>query len=57
MAVTHDRWFMRTFDRFVIFNEDGTIVEAADFETALALVAGDEPAPSRPGSLRDLSHT
>lgn len=57
MAVTHDRWFMRSFDRFVIFNEDGTIVEAADFETALALVADEEPADSRPGSLRDLSHT
>ncbi|MEA2498041.1 MAG: hypothetical protein QOH26_446 [Actinomycetota bacterium] len=28
IAVTHDRWFMRMFDRFLIFNEDGTVTEA-----------------------------
>ena len=28
IAVTHDRWFMRVFDRFLIFREDGVVEEA-----------------------------
>ena len=28
LAVTHDRWFMRNFDRFIVFNADGTVGEA-----------------------------
>jgi ATPase subunit of ABC transporter with duplicated ATPase domains len=28
VAVTHDRWFARSFDRFVIFRADGTVEEA-----------------------------
>lgn len=28
LAVTHDRWFARTFDRFLVFREDGEVVEA-----------------------------
>ena len=27
VAVTHDRWFTRSFDRFVVFQEDGEVVE------------------------------
>ncbi|MGI8407384.1 MAG: ABC-F family ATP-binding cassette domain-containing protein [Actinomycetota bacterium] len=27
VAVTHDRWFMQLFDRFLIFNEDGSVEE------------------------------
>ncbi|HIV59433.1 MAG TPA: ATP-binding cassette domain-containing protein [Candidatus Stackebrandtia faecavium] len=27
LAVTHDRWFTRGFDRFVVFSEDGEVVE------------------------------
>jgi ATPase subunit of ABC transporter with duplicated ATPase domains len=27
VAVTHDRWFARSFDRFVIFRADGTVEE------------------------------
>ena len=27
MAVTHDRWFLREFDRFVVFGDDGTVVD------------------------------
>jgi len=27
VAVTHDRWFTRTFDRFVLFGGDGEVVE------------------------------
>ncbi|GAA1942216.1 ABC-F family ATP-binding cassette domain-containing protein [Agromyces allii] len=27
LAVTHDRWFTRSFDRFVVFRSDGQVVE------------------------------
>ncbi|HEX5117575.1 MAG TPA: ATP-binding cassette domain-containing protein [Pseudonocardiaceae bacterium] len=27
LAVTHDRWFARSFDRFLVFREDGTVSE------------------------------
>ena len=29
LAVTHDRWFARTFDRFLLFGADGQVVETA----------------------------
>ncbi len=29
IAATHDRWFTRTFDRFVLFGADGEVVETA----------------------------
>ncbi|MFP5326744.1 MAG: ABC transporter ATP-binding protein, partial [Acidimicrobiia bacterium] len=30
LAVTHDRWFMRAFDRFLVFRRDGSVVESYD---------------------------
>jgi ATPase subunit of ABC transporter with duplicated ATPase domains len=30
VAVTHDRWFTRSFDRFVVFRDDGEVVEAPE---------------------------
>jgi ATPase subunit of ABC transporter with duplicated ATPase domains len=30
LAVTHDRWFMRNFDRFLVFHADGHVSEALD---------------------------
>ena len=30
LAVTHDRWFARSFDRFMIFGESGEVYEAAE---------------------------
>jgi ATPase subunit of ABC transporter with duplicated ATPase domains len=30
VAVTHDRWFTRTFDRFVLFQGDGEVVETSE---------------------------
>jgi ATPase subunit of ABC transporter with duplicated ATPase domains len=30
LAVTHDRWFARTFDRFLIFGADGVVREARE---------------------------
>ena len=30
LAVTHDRWFARTFDRFLVFGADGVVREALE---------------------------
>jgi ATPase subunit of ABC transporter with duplicated ATPase domains len=30
LAVTHDRWFARGFDRFVVFSADGTVREVSE---------------------------
>lgn len=30
LAVTHDRWFTRTFDRFLVFGSDGSVVETPE---------------------------
>jgi ATPase subunit of ABC transporter with duplicated ATPase domains len=30
LAVTHDRWFARSFDRFLVFGEDGRVRETAE---------------------------
>jgi hypothetical protein len=30
LAVTHDRWFARGFDRFLVFGADGEVYEATD---------------------------
>ncbi len=32
IAVTHDRWFMRSFDRFLVFDADCRVREAPSFE-------------------------
>jgi ATPase subunit of ABC transporter with duplicated ATPase domains len=38
LAVTHDRWFMRNFDRFLVFNADGTVTESLESEPVLATI-------------------
>jgi len=30
IAVTHDRWFARSFDRFLVFGSGGEVYEAAE---------------------------
>ncbi|HEX8628200.1 MAG TPA: ABC transporter ATP-binding protein, partial [Catenuloplanes sp.] len=30
VAVTHDRWFTRSFDRFILFGGDGEVVETPE---------------------------
>ncbi|MCZ2523902.1 ABC-F family ATP-binding cassette domain-containing protein [Streptomyces sp. HB2AG] len=30
LAVTHDRWFARSFDRFLVFGQDGTVRETPE---------------------------
>jgi ATPase subunit of ABC transporter with duplicated ATPase domains len=41
VAVTHDRWFARSFDRFLVFGADGSVYEAAE-------PVWDESRPVRP---------
>ncbi len=36
LAVTHDRWFMRNFDRFLVFHNDGSVTEAYEPELVTA---------------------
>lgn len=36
-AVTHDRWFMRGFDRFLVIELDGSVRAVADLDEALGL--------------------
>ena len=39
IAVTHDRWFLRGFDRYVVFNDDCTVTDHLSLEqTSLAAV-------------------
>jgi ATPase subunit of ABC transporter with duplicated ATPase domains len=35
LSVTHDRWFMRNFDRFLVFRQDGSVGQALEPELAL----------------------
>jgi ATPase subunit of ABC transporter with duplicated ATPase domains len=37
VAVTHDRWFMRGFDRFLVFGEDGGVSESLDAPVGVAV--------------------
>ena len=30
LAVTHDRWFARSFDRFLVFGSDGRVYESGE---------------------------
>jgi ATPase subunit of ABC transporter with duplicated ATPase domains len=30
LSVTHDRWFAKSFDRFVVFGSDGRVYEAPE---------------------------
>ncbi len=45
LAVTHDRWFARSFDRYIVFGADGTVTETPE-----PTWAGD-PGP-RPAAVR-----
>ena len=48
IAVSHDRTFLATLDRFVMVNDDGEVYSLPDFELAMAALAE----PSKVGSLR-----
>ena len=55
LCVTHDRWFMRTFDRFVVFDHDASVKESLELDTALHLVTGDDAYPFARSSVQDLT--
>ena len=42
MSVTHDRWFARSFDRYLVFGSDGQVYEASE------PVWDEAPRPARP---------
>lgn len=42
LAVTHDRWFARDFDRFLIFGADGEVYESAEPEWDEERVTGEK---------------
>ncbi|MDH4365230.1 MAG: ATP-binding cassette domain-containing protein, partial [Acidimicrobiia bacterium] len=39
VAVSHDRWFLRSFEWFLVFQTDAEVVSATERERALALCA------------------
>jgi ATPase subunit of ABC transporter with duplicated ATPase domains len=39
MFVTHDRFFMRTADRFLILDDDCSVTEVPDLDAALARIS------------------
>ena len=41
ICVTHDRWFMRSMTRWVLLDDDGSVTEALDLESALGVVTGE----------------
>ncbi len=45
LAVTHDRWFLRAFDRFVILDDDCSVTEALDRDAALHASPATPPTP------------
>jgi ATPase subunit of ABC transporter with duplicated ATPase domains len=47
VAVTHDRWFLRSLDRYVIFDLDGSVHEALDMESAMWAIGAMNEEPSR----------
>ncbi len=55
MCVTHDRWFMRAFDRFLVFDHDCSVKEALELDSALHLVTRDHAYPFRRSSVKDLT--
>jgi ATPase subunit of ABC transporter with duplicated ATPase domains len=55
LAVTHDRWFLRAFDRFVILDDDCSVTEALDRNAALHRITGDPAYPTSAARLVPLS--
>ena len=55
LAVTHDRWFLRGFDRFVILDADCSVAEALDRDAALHVITADPAYPFSPAKLVPLS--
>lgn len=54
IAVTHDRWFLRGLDRFLLFPLDGSVGEVFDAETAIAMLNDPAYQPG-PGAYKALT--
>ncbi len=52
LAVTHDRWFTRGFDRFVVFTGDGDVRRDARAGVGVGLSPARRCSPSRPPRTR-----
>ncbi|MGH8861036.1 MAG: ABC-F family ATP-binding cassette domain-containing protein [Jatrophihabitantaceae bacterium] len=52
LAVTHDRWFARSLDRFLVFGSDGTVYESDDAVFDEARVARVQPGRPSAASVR-----
>jgi ATPase subunit of ABC transporter with duplicated ATPase domains len=55
LCVTHDRWFMRAFDRYVVFDHACAVQEVLDLDSALHLVTLDDGYPLTRSSVLDLT--
>jgi ATPase subunit of ABC transporter with duplicated ATPase domains len=55
VGVTHDRWFMRTFDRFLYFDRQGDVSEAPDLDAILPILGGEDAANSQTARLKLLT--
>jgi ATPase subunit of ABC transporter with duplicated ATPase domains len=55
IGVTHDRWLMRSFDRFLFFDRQGDVSEAPDLESILPILGGEEMPAGRAPRLKLLS--
>jgi ATPase subunit of ABC transporter with duplicated ATPase domains len=40
VAITHDGWFTRIFNRFIVFDRDGLVAEVPERLRALHIVGG-----------------
>jgi ATPase subunit of ABC transporter with duplicated ATPase domains len=55
LCVTHDRWFMQAFDRYLVFDHDCSVKDATDLDSALHLTTKDASYRFVRSSVRDLS--
>jgi energy-dependent translational throttle protein EttA len=55
LCVTHDRWFLRAFDRYVLFDHDCRVKEVLDLDSTLHLLTGDAVYPFRPAAVTSLT--
>ena len=53
--MTHDRWFMRSFDRYLVFDHACAVQEVLDLDSALHLVTLDDGYPLTRSSVMDLT--
>jgi ATPase subunit of ABC transporter with duplicated ATPase domains len=55
IGVTHDRWFMRGFDRFLYFDQQGDVSEAPDLDTILPVLSGEQTVATAGRKLKRLT--